>query len=60
MQQPWPADRVERWAIDRLLPARNARTHSPSQVDQIAASMREWGWSNYGWTRRDSGRCPTY
>jgi len=47
MQQPWPADRVERWSIDRLLPyARNARTHSPAQVDQIAASMREWGWTN--------------
>lgn len=47
MQPPWPADRVERWSIDRLLPyARNARTHSPAQVDQIAASMREWGWTN--------------
>ena len=47
MQQTWPADRVERWAIDRLLPyARNARTHSPMQIDQIAASMREWGWTN--------------
>ena len=47
MQQDWPAARVERWAIDRLLPyARNARTHSASQVDQIAASMREWGWTN--------------
>src|SRR5688572_13098777 len=47
MQPPWPADRVERWAIDRLLPyARNARTHSPAQVAQIAASMREWGWTN--------------
>jgi DNA modification methylase len=47
MQQNWPADRVERWALDRLLPyARNARTHSAAQVDQIAASMREWGWTN--------------
>jgi DNA modification methylase len=43
----WPADRVERWAIRRLIPyARNARTHSPAQVDQIAASIREWGWTN--------------
>jgi DNA modification methylase len=25
--------------------ARNARTHSPEQVDQIAASIREWGWT---------------
>lgn len=43
----WPADQVERWAIQRLVPyARNARTHTPSQVDQIAASIREWGWTN--------------
>src|ERR1700712_3457054 len=43
----WPADRIERWAINRLVPyARNARTHSAAQVDQIAASIREWGWTN--------------
>jgi DNA modification methylase len=43
----WPADKVERWPIDRLIPyARNARTHSNQQVDQIAASIREWGWTN--------------
>jgi hypothetical protein len=42
--QPWPADHVERWPLERLVPfARNARTHSAGQVDQIAASMREWG-----------------
>jgi DNA modification methylase len=45
--QPWPADHVERWPLERLVPfARNARTHSAGQVDQIAASMREWGWTN--------------
>jgi hypothetical protein len=39
----WPADKVERWPIDRLIPyARNARTHSPEQIGQIAASIREW------------------
>lgn len=33
-------------AINGLVPyARNSRTHSPEQVDQIAASMREWGWT---------------
>jgi ParB-like chromosome segregation protein Spo0J len=38
---------VERWPIERLIPdARNARTHSAEQVAQIAASMREWGWTN--------------
>ena len=43
----WPADHVVRWPIDRLIPyARNARTHSDTQVDQIAASIREWGWTN--------------
>jgi DNA modification methylase len=43
----WPADRVERWAIDRVIPfARNARTHSEAQVAQVAASMKEWGWTN--------------
>jgi len=42
----WPADSVERWPLARLIPyARNARTHSPEQVKQIAASMREWGWT---------------
>jgi DNA modification methylase len=43
----WPADHVERRAIDTLIPyASNARTHSDEQVAQIAASMREWGWTN--------------
>src|SRR5262245_44066236 len=43
----WPADKVERWPIAKLVPcARNARTHSDAQVDQIAASIREWGWTN--------------
>jgi DNA modification methylase len=45
--QPWPADHVERWTLERLVPfARNARTHSSEQIDQIAASMRDWGWIN--------------
>lgn len=45
--ESWPADQVERWPLDRLVPfARNARTHSRNQIDQIAASMREWGWTN--------------
>ena len=43
----WPADRVERRGIETLIPyASNARTHSDEQVAQIAASMREWGWTN--------------
>ena len=43
----WPADKVERRAVEQLIPyARNARTHDAQQVDQIAASIREWGWTN--------------
>ena len=43
----WPADMVQRWPIARLIPHdRNARTHSAEQIDQIAASIREWGWTN--------------
>ena len=46
MQKIDPADRQERWPIDRLIPyARNARTHSEAQIAQIAASIREWGWT---------------
>src|SRR5262245_24746247 len=44
--QPWPADAVERRPVVSLVPyARNARTHSPEQVAQVAASIREWGWT---------------
>jgi DNA modification methylase len=43
----WPADAVERRSVASLVPyARNARTHSESQVDAIAASIREWGWTS--------------
>lgn len=46
IKSEWPADKVERRSIASLIPyARNARTHSPDQVDQIAASIREWGWT---------------
>jgi hypothetical protein len=42
----WPANSVERRRIDELIPyARNARTHSPTQVAQLAASIKEWGWT---------------
>jgi ParB-like chromosome segregation protein Spo0J len=38
---------VERWPLERLVPfARNARTHTSAQVEQINVSMREWGWTN--------------
>jgi DNA modification methylase len=42
----WPADQVSRKPVSELVPyVRNARTHSPEQVDQIAGSIREWGWT---------------
>ena len=45
--QQWPADSVSRRPIAELIPAaRNARTHSPAQVEQLAASMKTWGWTN--------------
>lgn len=41
-----PADKVEKWAINKLIPyARNARTHSDEQISQLAASIKEWGWT---------------
>lgn len=46
MKKIWPADKVERRDVNKLVPyARNARTHSPEQIDQIAASIKEWGWT---------------
>jgi DNA modification methylase len=43
----WPADQVERRPVASLIPAaRNARTHSPAQIEQLVASLREWGWTN--------------
>jgi DNA modification methylase len=41
------AERIERWPIEKLRPyERNPRTHSEGQVDQIAASIVEFGWTN--------------
>src|SRR5579862_2833453 len=38
---------VERWPVSRLIPrAINPRTHSDEQIAQIAASIREFGWTN--------------
>ena len=41
------ADKIVMRPIGALIPyARNARTHSPEQVAQIAASIREFGFTN--------------
>ena len=39
--------KVERWPIDRLIPrVNNPRDHSREQIANIAASMKEFGWTN--------------
>ena len=52
----WPADNVERRAVSDLVQyARNARTHSDRQIAQIAASIKEWGWTTPVLTDEDGG-----
>src|SRR6516165_6832042 len=47
LTRPWPADQVERWPIERLIPyANNPRLHSAADFDKIAASILKWGWTN--------------
>ena len=42
----WPADQIERRDTAKLIPyARNARRHRSSQIAEIAASIKEWGWT---------------
>jgi ParB-like chromosome segregation protein Spo0J len=45
-ERAWPADAIERRPVAELIPyARNARKHSPTQIAEIAGSIREWGWT---------------
>lgn len=40
-------DTITLQPLERIIPfARNARTHSDEQIAQIAASIREWGFTN--------------
>ena len=42
----WPAAKVEISPIGRLTTnPRNARIHGPEQIEQIRASLREFGWT---------------
>ena len=42
----WPADQVERWPIERLIPyANNPRLHNEADLGKIAASILKWGWT---------------
>jgi hypothetical protein len=44
--RPWPAERIELWPIERLIPyANNARLHSEADLDKLAAAIRKWGWT---------------
>jgi DNA modification methylase len=44
--RPWPADRLERWPIERLIPyANNSRLHSEVDLDKIGAGILNWGWT---------------
>jgi DNA modification methylase len=46
VKKSWPAEKIEMRQLDKLIPyARNSRTHSDTQVAQIAASIKEWGWT---------------
>ncbi len=47
MDAKWPASEIVRRPVAKLVPyARNSRTHSKEQVKQLAASIKEWGWTN--------------
>ena len=47
MSEPWISTQIESWSTESLLPyVRNARTHSPEQISQIAASIVEFGFTN--------------
>jgi DNA modification methylase len=45
--RPWPAEQVELWPIEKLIPyTNNPRLHSAADIDGIAASILKWGWTN--------------
>ncbi|HBY66720.1 MAG TPA: DNA methylase, partial [Flavobacteriaceae bacterium] len=42
----WAADKVERKSVNKLIPyERNPKIHSDSQINQLANSITEWGWT---------------
>lgn len=51
-----PADKVEQWPIEKLVPyAKNSRTHSEDQIAQLAASIKEWGFTSAILVDEDGG-----
>jgi hypothetical protein len=44
---PWPAERIEYWAIEELIPyAENALLHREADMYKLVDSLRRWGWTN--------------
>jgi len=42
----WAADKVERRQLSEIIPYdRNSKLHPDTQIDQLANSIREWGWT---------------
>ena len=42
----WPAERIEHWPIERLIPyGNNARLHSEADIDKLADAIGKWGWT---------------
>lgn len=47
LHDSWPAAKIEMVPVADVIPyARNSRDHSAEQVDRLAASMKEFGWTN--------------
>ena len=58
-QRPWPADKVQRWSIDRLIPyGKNARTHSDAQDRRDSREHQGVGLDDAG--ARGRGRWPDW
>jgi ParB-like chromosome segregation protein Spo0J len=54
--QPVVAQSIKLWPIDKLIPYdRNARTHSPEQIRQVANSIQRFGFTNPILVASDAG-----
>ena len=42
----WVADKVERKSVEDLIPYdRNPKIHTDAQVERLASSIKQWGWT---------------
>ena len=54
--RPWPAERIEYWPIERLIPyADNARLHSEADIDKLARLASPMGMDQPRAGRRGRG-----